>query len=203
MSGLPAEYSTTVENQAFLSCHKRVGRRRTITMLRLSSMLTRRTVNVAPRRALSSSDTVIVGVAEAEQTTKQALRMIGWDEEDASLQAAIMTSAELCGNNQGLVKMFQPQLMAPAPGAGKPTVERDAPATAVVNANQAPGMLAAVRHRRVHARRAPTPMPDRSRPRTSRPTRPRPRASRSSPRTTRRRRRASSRTTSSAWPGGA
>ncbi|KAH8053759.1 hypothetical protein JL722_9235 [Aureococcus anophagefferens] len=93
-------------------------------------------------------DTVIVGVAEAEQTTKQALRMIGWDEEDASLQAAIMTSAELCGNNQGLVKMFQPQLMAPAPGAGKPTVERDAPATAVVNANQAPGMLAAVRHRR-------------------------------------------------------
>ena len=44
--------------------------------------------------------------------------MIGWDEEDAALQAEIMTAAELCGNNQGLVKMYQPALMAPAPGAG-------------------------------------------------------------------------------------
>ena len=32
-------------------------------------------------------------------------------------QAEIMTAAELCGNNQGLVKMYQPALMAPAPGA--------------------------------------------------------------------------------------
>lgn len=34
----------------------------------------------------------------------------------ASVQAKIMTSAEVCGNNQGLVKMFDPKLMAPAPG---------------------------------------------------------------------------------------
>jgi len=70
--------------------------------------------------------------------------MIGWDDDDASLQAEIMTAAELCGNNQGLVKMYQPSLMAPAEGAGKPTIERDTPTSAVVNANQSPGMLAAV-----------------------------------------------------------
>ena len=56
-----------------------------------------------------------------------------------------MTAAELCGNNQGLVKMYQPALMAPSPGASKPTVERDTPTSAVVNANQSPGMLAAVK----------------------------------------------------------
>ena len=77
--------------------------------------------------------------------TAAALRMIGWDEEDAQLQAEIMTAAELCGNNQGLVKMFQPALMAPSPGASKPTVERETATSAVVNANQSPGMLAAIR----------------------------------------------------------
>ena len=46
-----------------------------------------------------------------------------------------MTAAELCGNNQGLVKMFNPSLMAPQPGAGKP-VKRDA--TRCHHANQAP-----------------------------------------------------------------
>ena len=74
----------------------------------------------------------------------QALRKIGWDDSDAALQAEIMVAAELCGNNQGLVKMYNPQLMAPSPNAGKPTVERDTPSSAVINANQAPGMLAAV-----------------------------------------------------------
>ena len=42
--------------------------------------------------------------------------MIGWDDEDAGLQAEIMTAAELCGNNQGLVKMYQPALMRPGGG---------------------------------------------------------------------------------------
>ena len=100
---------------------------------------------VPKRRALSAaSDSVMVSIEEAEGTTARALRKIGWDEEDAGLQAMIMTAAELCGNNQGLVKMFQPELMAPAAGAGKPTLERETPCTAVVNAKQAPGMLAAV-----------------------------------------------------------
>jgi len=76
--------------------------------------------------------------------TAAALRKIGWDEEDAALQAEIMTAAEVCGNNQGLVKMYQPALMAPAPGTAKPAVERDTPTSAVVNANGSPGMLAAV-----------------------------------------------------------
>lgn len=70
---------------------------------------------------------------------------IGWDDGDAHVQAEIMVSAELCGNNQGLVKMYQPDLMRPAPNSGKPAVERDTPTSAVINANQAPGMLAAVR----------------------------------------------------------
>ena len=40
--------------------------------------------------------------------------------------------------------MYNPALMAPSPGASKPTIERETPTSAVVNANQSPGMLAAV-----------------------------------------------------------
>merc|ERR1719243_202156 len=40
--------------------------------------------------------------------------------------------------------MFNPSLMAPQPGAGKPVVERETATSAAINANQAPGMLAAV-----------------------------------------------------------
>lgn len=99
----------------------------------------------ASRRLLSTAaDTVTVSIAEAQSKTAAALKAIGWDDEDASLQAEIMTAAELCGNNQGLVKMYQPALMAPAPGTAKPTIERETATSAVVNANQSPGMLAAV-----------------------------------------------------------
>jgi hypothetical protein len=70
--------------------------------------------------------------------------MIGWDEADAALQAEIMVAAELCGNNQGLVKMYDPTMMKPSPGAGKPIMERLTESSAVVNGNQAPGMLGAV-----------------------------------------------------------
>lgn len=87
---------------------------------------------------------VNVSIEEAQSKTAEALRKIGWDEDDASLQAEIMTAAELCGNNQGLVKMYQPALMAPSPDASKPMMERDTPTSAVMNGNQAPGMLAAV-----------------------------------------------------------
>ena len=41
--------------------------------------------------------------------------------------------------------MYQPQLMAPSEGASKPTLERETLTSAVVNANQSPGMLAAVK----------------------------------------------------------
>jgi hypothetical protein len=92
----------------------------------------------------SSSDTVTVSIEEAQSTTAKALEQIGWDSEDAALQAEIMTSAELCGNNQGLVKMFDPTMMQPSPDSGKPFVERVTGNSAVLNANQAPGMLAAV-----------------------------------------------------------
>ena len=93
----------------------------------------------------TAPDVVVVSIEDAKAKTAAALRMIGWDDEDAQLQAEIMTAAELCGNNQGLVKMFQPALMAPSPGASKPTVERETATSAVVNANQSPGMLAAIR----------------------------------------------------------
>jgi LDH2 family malate/lactate/ureidoglycolate dehydrogenase len=85
-----------------------------------------------------------VTIEEAQSTTAKALRMIGWDEADAALQAEIMTAAELCGNNQGLVKMFQPQLMAPAPNSGKPVITKETSNSAVIDAQQSPGMLAAV-----------------------------------------------------------
>ncbi|KAG8470155.1 hypothetical protein KFE25_008576 [Diacronema lutheri] len=88
--------------------------------------------------------TVDVPIEMARSTTAAALRQTGWGDKEAAMQADIMVSAELCGNNQGLVKMFQPKLMAPAPGAAPPAVERDALASAVINANQSPGMLAAL-----------------------------------------------------------
>lgn len=86
--------------------------------------------------------------------TKRALQQIGWDEHDALLQAEIMTHAELRGNNQGLVKMYQPELMAPSPGTSKPTIERETELSAVVNANQSPGMLAAVTAADIAAKKA-------------------------------------------------
>ena len=67
-----------------------------------------------------------VTIADAQAKTKQALKMIGWDDEDAGLQAEIMTAAELCGNNQGLVKMYQPALMAPHQGREAVDRARDA-----------------------------------------------------------------------------
>jgi len=87
----------------------------------------------------------MVSIEEATLTTQKALQAIGWDEEDATLQASIMVAAETYGNNQGLVKMYKPEVMKPAANAGKPTVERETPTSAVVNGNQAPGMLAAVK----------------------------------------------------------
>jgi LDH2 family malate/lactate/ureidoglycolate dehydrogenase len=88
---------------------------------------------------------VHVSIDEAERMTAAALRAIGWDADDAALQAEIMTAAELCGNNQGLVKMYQPHLMAPSPDyAGKPVVTRETVSSAVIDARQSPGMLAAV-----------------------------------------------------------
>ena len=44
-----------------------------------------------------------------------------------------------------MIKMFNPTLMAPAANKAKPTVERDTPTSAVINGNQSPGMLAAVK----------------------------------------------------------
>jgi L-2-hydroxycarboxylate dehydrogenase (NAD+) len=88
---------------------------------------------------------VDVSIDDAKSMTAKALEQIGWDKEDAAIQAEIMTAAELCGNNQGLVKMYQPNLMAPSANAAKPTLERETPTSAVINANHSPGMLAAVK----------------------------------------------------------
>ena len=112
-------------------------------MISAARLPMRTPVRVLQRYLSTDAGVVNVSIAEAQSKTAAALRMIGWDEEDAALQAEIMTAAELCGNNQGLVKMYQPALMAPAADAAKPTVERETPTSAVVNANQSPGMLAA------------------------------------------------------------
>ena len=106
---------------------------------------TRAPLCLLQRSLCAAPDVTVVSIEDAKAKTAAALRMVGWDEEDAALQAEIMTAAELCGNNQGLVKMFQPALMAPSPGASKPTIERETATSAVVNANQSPGMLAAIR----------------------------------------------------------
>mmetsp|Transcript_23198 Transcript_23198/g.71316 ORF Transcript_23198/g.71316 Transcript_23198/m.71316 type:complete len:341 (+) Transcript_23198:83-1105(+) len=83
-----------------------------------------------------------VKIEEALEKTKAALMAVGWGDKEAGVQAEIMVSAETCGNNQGLVKMFKPELMAPAKGSGLPTVTKETASTAVVDGNQAPGMLA-------------------------------------------------------------
>ena len=67
--------------------------------------VSRTRVSCTVRHLAAAADTVTVSVHEAQSTTAQALRMIGWDDEAADVQAEIMTAAELCGNNQGLVKM--------------------------------------------------------------------------------------------------
>lgn len=81
---------------------------------------------------------------DALQVTTKALQNIGWDVDDATIQAQIMVHAELCGNNQGLVKMYQPEMMKPAANCSKPTIERNALNSAVVNGNQSPGMVTAI-----------------------------------------------------------
>ena len=42
----------------------------------------------------------VVAIDEALKFTTAALKKIGWDDDDAKLQAEIMVSAETCGNNQ-------------------------------------------------------------------------------------------------------
>ena len=81
-------------------------------------------------------EVVRVSHAEALEKTTAALKAVGWDDEGARVQASIMVSSEACGNNQGLVKMFKPELMAPAPGAGKPVVERETASSAVIKGKQ-------------------------------------------------------------------
>jgi Malate/L-lactate dehydrogenase len=87
---------------------------------------------------------VHITIDEATEMTTKALRQIGWDEEDAKIQAEVMVSAELCGNNQGLVKMYQPQLMAPSTNVQKPKITRETAISAVIDSQQAPGMIAAM-----------------------------------------------------------
>ena len=87
---------------------------------------------------------VHVTIDEATEMTTKALRQIGWDDDDAKIQAEVMVSAELCGNNQGLVKMYQPQLMAPSSNVQKPKITRETAISAVIDSQQSPGMIAAM-----------------------------------------------------------
>jgi Malate/L-lactate dehydrogenase len=90
-------------------------------------------------------DVVYISIDEARNTTTMALRRLGWDDTDAALQAEIIMAAELRGNNQGLVKMYDPTQMAPKSNVTKkPVIKRNTSSSAVINANQSPGMLAAI-----------------------------------------------------------
>ena len=120
-------------------------RRNLITIMLTSAVSRVRPFTSKALRYFASVPGVVhLSIDEARDTTALALEKIGWDHADAALQAEIMTAAELCGNNQGLVKMYQPEMMAPAPGCSKPVVERETVTSAVINGNQSPGMLAAV-----------------------------------------------------------
>ena len=63
----------------------RVGFRRSLA---LSSSAARH------RGLCTAADTVTVTIQEARSKTAAALQKIGWDDEDAALQAEIMTAAE-------------------------------------------------------------------------------------------------------------
>ena len=96
-------------------------------------------------RTFTSAPSIVhIPIADALHTATRALERLGWNHGDAKLQAEIMVHAELCGNNQGLVKLYQPQQMQPAPNRHAPEILRETPQSAVVDARQSPGMLAAV-----------------------------------------------------------
>jgi len=139
--------ATTTAKTIFSKVLNSTIRRKRFCCVRPSVAYLRSEDPIVSKRWFSAEDKpafVEVPIEEAQSTTAKALEMIGWDKDDAAIQAEVMTAAEMCGNNQGLVKMFNPALMAPSPGASKPTIERETATSAVVNANQAPGMLAAV-----------------------------------------------------------
>lgn len=102
------------------------------------------TSSSSSKQEKQDDDVVLVSIRDAQTITSLALQQIGWDVDDANIQAEIMTAAEVAGNNQGLVKMYDPYQMVPAATAGKPLIERLTTNSAVVNAHQAPGMLGAV-----------------------------------------------------------
>lgn len=101
--------------------------------------------DTAEKKAAPEAGMVEVPIKEALEQATKALQAVGWDKANAALQAEIMVYAETHGNNQGLVKLLNPSIMAPAAGAAAPEVERDAASSAVVNGHQCPGMLALVK----------------------------------------------------------
>jgi len=57
--------------------------------------------STTPSFKRDDENTVVhISIKEARDMTTKALQNLGWDAEDAALHAEIMTSAELCGNNQ-------------------------------------------------------------------------------------------------------
>jgi Malate/L-lactate dehydrogenase len=137
-SSLSSKFTTTKQSLKFVSNLNTLSSASTLTQHSCRFMTTETAAAAAPPGFVN------VSIEHAYETTKKALQRIGWDENDASVQSEIMVAAELCGNNQGLVKMYQPQLMSPAPNCSKPVIERDSINSAIVNGNQSPGMLAAI-----------------------------------------------------------
>ena len=90
----------------------------------------------------TTSNTTTVGIKEAFKTAKSVLQGLGWSSRDAEIQAEIMMFAERHGNNQGLVKLFDPQQMAPSSSASAPEIEKEGATSAVINGHQSPGMIA-------------------------------------------------------------
>jgi len=102
-----------------------------------------RRMNTVSEEKDPSTQSVRLTIEEVRSTTTQALRKLGWDTNSASIQADIMTAAEISGNNQGLVKMMQPAFMSPSMDASEPTIERETTTSAIINGNQCPGMIVA------------------------------------------------------------
>ena len=89
----------------FTSCAPRLIRRfASIESARATSFQKFSRVTAPPISIGKSEDgndaVVHIPIQEARDTTAKALQKLGWDADDAALQAEIMTSAELCGNNQ-------------------------------------------------------------------------------------------------------
>ena len=75
-----------------------------------------------------------ISIRELESLSKKAILTYGYSEEEATIILDMLMYAQLRGNNQGIVKLIG-EGMPKNENAQAPTVEKETPSTAIINAN--------------------------------------------------------------------